>query len=287
MTNKDCEGRYPWAAICIHNICVRQQTTTTTTTTQPPPPPKVGCNTNSDCQGRYPWEAICVHNICIPKQPYIPTSTITITPSPPVTTTTGIVTVTVYPPPPAYTPTTVTVYECTTTPITASTSSAAATLFPNLIVPIKQASPNACYGTQYTGLVTGTTTNANIDSLFAFDIPYIYETQNPTCQLTFTLPAIGTGFPRTVAGGLIDVYALEANYPIEAATWVTRPARGEYLGRIQVVDGQVAGWVELEGRVACSGGVRVGVEMVPVGESELEWFEMKAPVTGLTLEIFA
>ena len=53
------------------------------------------------------------------------------------------------------------------------------------------------------------------------------------------------------------------------------------------MDGQVAAWIELDGTVPCSGGSRVGVEMVPVGQSDLEWFEMKSPVTGLTLEIFA
>jgi hypothetical protein len=156
-----------------------------------------------------------------------------------------------------------------------------------LIVPIKQASPNACYGTQYTGLVTGIADN-NVDSLLAFDIPFIYETQNPTCQLTFTLPAIGTGFPRTVSGtGQVDLYALQSSSGIESATWNTRPSRGQYLGRVQIVDGQIAAWIESDGKVPCSGGNRVAVEMVPVGESELEWFEMKTPLTGLTLEVFA
>jgi Ubiquitin 3 binding protein But2 C-terminal domain len=157
-----------------------------------------------------------------------------------------------------------------------------------LIVPIKQATPNAAYGTQYTGTVSSTTSNNDIDSLIAFDVPFFYEAQNPTCQLTFTLPTVGTGFPRTVSGtGEVDLYALASGNGIETATWNVRPARGEFIGRIKVVDGQVAGWVEQSGVVACAAGSRVGVEMVPVGESELEWFEMKTPLTGLTLEIFA
>ena len=294
MTDKDCDGRYPWPAVCQHNICVRKSiTTSTTTTTLPPPPPPVGCMKDSDCNGRYPWEAVCKHNICVPKKPYVPTSTITVTPPPPpppTTTTTGVTTITVYPPPPPYTPTTVTVYECTVAPTSSTTKTvcAEATLFPNLIVPIKQAQPNACYGTQYTGVVSSTTANNNIDSLLAFDVPFIYEAQNPTCQLTFTLPAIGSGFPRTVGGsGQVDLYALQSSNGIESATWNTRPARGQYLGRIQVVDGQIAGWIQQNGQVPCSGGSRVGVEMVPVGNSQLEWFEMKTPLTGLTLEIFA
>jgi hypothetical protein len=168
-----------------------------------------------------------------------------------VTTTTGVVTITVYPAPPPYKPTTVTVYACTTIPVPI-TPCAEATLFPNLIVPIKEATPDACYGTQYTGLVSSTTANNNIDSLFAFDVPYFYETQNPTCQLTFTLPAIGSGFPRTISG-----------------------------------TGQVAGWIQQNGQVPCAAGSRVGIEMVPVGQSELEWFEAKTPLAGLTLEIFA
>ena len=74
---------------------------------------------------------------------------------------------------------------------------------------------------------------------------------------------------------------------METATWNSRPMRGKYLGRIQVVDGQVASWISsAKGRVACSGGTRVGVEMVPVGKMDLEWFEMKTPLTGLTLEVF-
>jgi hypothetical protein len=204
-----------------------------------------------------------------------------------VTTTTGVVTITVYPAPPPYKPTTVTVYACTTTPVP-TTLCAEATLFPNLIVPIKEATPDACYGTQYTGLVSSTTANNNIDSLFAFDVPYFYETQNPTCQLTFTLPAIGSGFPRTISGtGQVDLYELTTGNGIEVATWNTRPARGNFIGRIQVVDGQVAGWIQQNGQVPCAAGSRVGVEMVPVGQSELEWFEAKTPLAGLTLEIFA
>jgi hypothetical protein len=232
--------------------------------------------------------------MCVPKKPFVPTSTITVYPPPPPTTThTGTVTITVYPPPPPYHPTTVTVYECvtTTTSTTSTTTSkpcAEATLFPNLIVPIKQAEPNGAFGTQYTGAVSSTTANNNVDSLFAFDVPFIYETQNPTCQLTFTLPAPNTGFPRTVTGtGQVDLYALQSSNGMETATWNTRPARGAYLGRIQVVDGQIASWIADAGAVPCVGGSRVGVEMVPVGETSLEWFEMKTPLTGLTLEVFA
>jgi hypothetical protein len=250
----------------------------------------MGCETNADCNGRYPWAAVCEHNICVPEKPFVPTSTITVYPPPPPpphTTTIGVITITVYPPPPLYTPTTVTVYECTTIP-QPPTSTAEATLFPNLIVPIKQATPNGAYGSQYTGVVSSTMENNNIDSLFAFDVPFFYEAQNPTCELAFTLPTVGTGFPRTVSGtGQVDLYALQTSNGIETASWNVRPARGEFIGRIQVVDGQIAGWIEQSGKVACAAGTRVGVEMVPVGESTLEWFEMKTPLTGLTLEIFA
>jgi Ubiquitin 3 binding protein But2 C-terminal domain len=247
---------------------------------------------NADCKGRYPFEAICVHNICVPASSSTTCTTTTTTPPPPPPPhTTSTVTITVYPPPPPYHPTTVTVYECVTTTTssqTTSTPSAEATLFPNLIVPIKQAEPNVAFGTQYTGLVSSTTANNNVDSLFAFDVPFIYETQNPTCQLTFTLPAPGTGFPRQVSGtGQVDVYALSSGNGIESATWNARPSRGEYLGRIQVIDGQVAKWIEQTGSVPCVGGTRIALEMVPVGEGVVEWFELKTPLTGLTVEVLA
>jgi Ubiquitin 3 binding protein But2 C-terminal domain len=157
-----------------------------------------------------------------------------------------------------------------------------------LIVPIKQAQPNSSFGTQYTGVVSNTTTNNEIESLFAFDVPYMYETQNATCQLTFTFPAPGTGFPRSVNGtGQVDLFALNSTSNIESATWNTRPARGEFLGRLQIVDGQVAKFIKLNGTVPCAGGHRIGVEMAPVGQMELEWFELKTPLTGLTVEVFA
>jgi len=57
-----------------------------------------------------------------------------------------------------------------------------------LIVPIKQPELNATFGPQYTGLVCSTTANNVVDSPFAFYVPFIYETQNPTRELTFRLP---------------------------------------------------------------------------------------------------
>jgi hypothetical protein len=85
----------------------------------------------------------------------------------------------------------------------------------------------------------------------------------------------------------VDLYALQSSNGMETATWNSRPTRGAYLGRIQVVDGEVAGWIAQEGFVPCVGGTRVGVEMVPVGEVDVEWFEAKTPLAGLTLEVFA
>ena len=91
--------------------------------------------------------------------------------------------------------------------------------------------------------------------------------------------------------GQVDVYALVNANGMEQATWNTRPARGAYIGRIQVVDGQVAKWIGLSNiagpNVACAAGTRIGVELVPVGQTEVEWFELKTPLTGLTLEVFA
>jgi hypothetical protein len=244
--------------------------------------------TDKDCEYRYPWAPVCEYNMCVPKSTWVPTSTMT---SYPHTTYTWATTVTVYPPPPPYHPTTVTVYACTTTATkTYTTYEAEATLFPNLIVPIKEEYPDARYGTQYTGYVyhSSTTGYYDVDSLIAFDVPYFYETQDPTCKLTFTMPTVGTGFPRTVSGtGEFDIYELIEDKSIEYASWNDRPTRGQWIGRIKVVDGTVAEWVEGSDEVSCYAGSRVGIEMVPVGVTELEWFEMKTPLTGLTLEIYA
>ena len=73
-TDSDCAGRYPWPAVCKHNICVRYRPFSNSTTSIPP----VGCSSDSDCVGRCSTKAcICEHNICVPKP--IPSSCPSIT----------------------------------------------------------------------------------------------------------------------------------------------------------------------------------------------------------------
>lgn len=164
--------------------------------------------------------------------------------------------------------------------------SAEATLFPNLMVPIRQAEPNGAFGTEFTGTIFSTTaTTESIPSSHSMSLSY--ETQIPMCQWTFALPAPNTGFPRTVSEtGRIDLHALHTSNGIETSTWNTRPARGELLGRIQfVLMDKLLTRIEQSGAIPCSGGSRI--EMIPVGEGQLEWFEMRPLLTGLTPEIFA
>lgn len=112
-----------------------------------------------------------------------------------------------------------------TAPVT--TDYLAAVLFPNYIVPIKQATPYTAYPTQYTGQISYTSSwhKDEIRLLVGFDVP---EDVGTRCAIKFTLAPKTSpyGYQWTVNGsGKLDVWKLAGLIESGETTWANKPAR--------------------------------------------------------------
>jgi Ubiquitin 3 binding protein But2 C-terminal domain len=100
-------------------------------------------------------------------------------------------------------------------------------LFPNLIINVDKANPGAISWTGYTAEMSPTTA-----SVFSFDIPYDI---NPTCTLSFTLPAPGGLFRYTVAGsGMITASPIYGGISNPTSYDAVAPHLGEPFGSFYV-----------------------------------------------------
>ncbi|KAI5795506.1 hypothetical protein DFH27DRAFT_612767, partial [Peziza echinospora] len=125
-----------------------------------------------------------------------------------------------------------------------------------------------------------------ITTIAGFDVPNNVAT---VCFIRFRLPQVSKN-SWAVSGtgsGKIDVYGLSRPVNPETDTWNYRPVRSPPapLATIQVVAG---GEGIVTGQIPCSKGRRLDFELVAQrpGSTYLHWFELDAPKTGITVEMY-
>ncbi|KAK9378785.1 ubiquitin 3 binding protein But2 C-terminal domain-containing protein [Kockiozyma suomiensis] len=146
---------------------------------------------------------------------------------------------------------------------------------PNLLVPVKKATPTEVYGSQYTGSVVAG--DKEIDTFVSFDIPSLGDSVK-TCKLVWTPPSANS-LPSTITGyKRFQIFKISDTLDTSKLSWNVRPTRGDLVGVVDASSGYFT-----SSAVSCDFGKKQQFELVPWGYSddEVTWFQELNPVTGI------
>ncbi|KAF8544463.1 ubiquitin 3 binding protein But2 C-terminal domain-containing protein [Trichophaea hybrida] len=166
-------------------------------------------------------------------------------------------------------------------------------LFPNYLVPIKQAKPKIAFPTQKTGQVhyENPTDKNEIKLLVGFDVPKNVGTR---CAIKFGLEAkVPGGYQWTVNGsGMLDVWSLASMITPGVTTWNNKPKRTTTDPQFTITqyDDPEGGDAIMTGKVIpCKGGQRMDFEVAGTrsgGPVYFDWYELDSPKSGITLNMY-
>ncbi|KAF8418222.1 hypothetical protein EV426DRAFT_344556 [Tirmania nivea] len=167
---------------------------------------------------------------------------------------------------------------------TNSTPKLLETLFPNYLVPVKSLQPDTPFGTQFIGTVEWG--KGEVALIAGFDVPANNATN---CYLKFTLPWASKNSWHVIGSGVIDYYGLARPVDHVLDTWIHRPERLPHypLGQIKAIGGYDG---IVTGSIPCHLGTRMDFELAASqldGPTEISWYELAIPKTGLTIEMWA
>ncbi|CCX15865.1 ubiquitin 3 binding protein But2 C-terminal domain-containing protein [Pyronema domesticum] len=164
-------------------------------------------------------------------------------------------------------------------------------LFPNYLVPIKEAHPDHAHETQKTGMVhwESHTHGEEIRLLVGFDIP---EDVGPKCMINFSLPPQQKyGYQWTVNGsGKLDVWGLKSMIINGETSWNTKPMRTSWKPMYTIHQPKNGGMAKVTGKwVPCKAGERMDFEVAGAraGPVFFDWYELDNPKTGITMNVYS
>ncbi|RPA99776.1 hypothetical protein L873DRAFT_881771 [Choiromyces venosus 120613-1] len=151
---------------------------------------------------------------------------------------------------------------------TANLQKRATILFPNYLIPLKQATPDTAYPTQYTATISysgNDATDNETEMIVGFDVPNSSENN---CIY---------GFNGQVINGQTDWNNRPPRYPPATPFWTVVQPTGFSAANIT------------GDPLPCNHGQRMDFEVVAtrgVGPTYFDWFELISPKTGFTLVMY-
>ncbi|KAK9481807.1 ubiquitin 3 binding protein But2, partial [Lipomyces starkeyi] len=134
---------------------------------------------------------------------------------------------------------------------------------PNLLIPLKETSPDKAFGTGFTGTVITGPTNSDVVTFVSFDVPPLSTKQVSSCKLIWTPPSTHS-FPSTITGSKkVSVYKLTEPIDEKVLSWHHRPKRGAIVGVFDAVTGKFT-----DSTVDCEFGKKQQFELVGYGDED-------------------
>ncbi|KAL7273812.1 hypothetical protein RUND412_003303 [Rhizina undulata] len=166
-----------------------------------------------------------------------------------------------------------------------------AELFPNYLVPAKEADPTTAFPTQYTVQTSYTSATAgNETTMFVgFDVPANAAT---TVELRITLAPASPGGYQWVAGGTrkLDAFGLTSDIVPGQLSWNNRPGRYPatplFQFEVPVAGGDAVVLSSTAVKAQHNRRMDFEIAITRPGPGNFDWFELTSPKTGITLVMY-